>query len=47
MKAVVLTEFGSASNLELQERDVPDIGPERPTCQGLRDLGQPGGCGPA
>ncbi len=27
MKAVVLTEFGSAENLELQERNVPDIGP--------------------
>ena len=27
MKAVVLTEFGSASNLELQEWDVPDLGP--------------------
>ena len=27
MKAVVLTAFGSADNLELQERDVPDIGP--------------------
>ena len=27
MKAVVLTEFGSADNLVVQEQDVPDLGP--------------------